>query len=82
MAFALNSLAVQPEPGLEPLPGLLPTEPPGEGRPRVVCRLCGAPLTAREARLWAMGRDCRRKLGLTSGPGVGRFEVPQDGLFG
>lgn len=27
-------------------------------------------------------RDCRRKLGLSSGPGVGRFEVPQDGLFG
>jgi hypothetical protein len=29
-----------------------------------------------------MGRDCRRKLGLTSGPGIGRFDVPQDGLFG
>lgn len=61
-----------------PLPGLEPTE----GRAVVPCRLCGHPLTAREARLWGLGRDCRRKLGLDTAPGIGRFDVEQDGLFG
>jgi hypothetical protein len=62
-----------------PLPGLLP-ELPAEGRPLVVCRLCEEPLTAAESRRWGLGRHCRRKLGLSSGPGVGRFEVEQETL--
>jgi len=64
-------------------PTPLPLEAPQpQGRPRVVCVLCDEPLTAVESRRWALGPRCRRKLGLSSGPGVGRFDVPQDGLFG
>jgi hypothetical protein len=59
----------------------LPNETP-RGRPLVVCRLCDEPLTAAESRRWGLGRHCRRKLGLSSGPGVGRFKVEQDGIPG
>jgi hypothetical protein len=59
----------------------LPNETP-QGRPLVQCALCSEPLEASESRRWALGPRCRRKLGLTSGPGLGRFDVPQDGLFG
>jgi hypothetical protein len=71
-----------PDPADLPLPGLLPVEPPEQGRPRVVCQDCGRPLTGAVARRWGRGEDCRRKLGLTGGPGPGRFEVEQEGLFG
>lgn len=57
-------------------------DPHPEGRPRVQCLLCDEPLTAAESRRWALGPRCRRKLGLTSGPGVGRFDVPQDVIPG
>lgn len=57
---------------------LLPV--PADDRPLVVCRLCDEPLTASESRRWALGPRCRRKLGLSSGPGVGRFDVPQETL--
>lgn len=63
-----------------PLPGAA-TEVPGEGRRRVLCRLCGRPLTGREARLWALGEDCRRKLAERTAPRPGAFDVEQDGLF-
>ncbi|WP_265737481.1 DUF6011 domain-containing protein [Actinacidiphila soli] len=49
---------------MDPDPTPLPLDTPQlEGRPPVRCKVCGAPLTARKARLWGMGRDCRRKLG-------------------
>jgi hypothetical protein len=67
-----------------PLPGLFPvasTESPAEGRRRVLCSVCNAPLSGREARLWGMGRDCRAKLGLRTGPRQDGHEVEQDGLF-
>lgn len=69
-----------------PLPGLLlplDTEPPpAEGLRRVLCSVCGAPLTGREARWWGMGRDCRAKLGLRTGPRPPEQDCEQDGLFG
>lgn len=66
-----------------PLPGLdAPAERlPQEGRLAVRCALCGEPLTAAVSRRWGLGSHCRRKLGLTSAPGVGRREVEQDGLW-
>lgn len=57
-----------------PLP--LPTEP--EGRPRIYCRLCGRPLTGRQARLWRLGDDCRTKLAERTAPTPGAFEAEQD----
>jgi hypothetical protein len=53
-----------------------------QGLRRVLCSVCGAPLTGREARWWGMGRDCRAKLGLRTGPRQDGHEVEQDGLFG
>jgi hypothetical protein len=68
-------------PADDPTP--LPLDPPQpQGRPLVTCALCDEPLTASESRRWALGPRCRRKLGVGGGPGVGRFDVPQDGLFG
>jgi hypothetical protein len=61
----------------------LPLEvPQRQGRPLVTCALCDEPLTASESRRWKLGPRCRRKLGVGSGPGVGRFDVPQDGIPG
>jgi hypothetical protein len=57
----------------------LPRETP-RGRPLVTCALCDEPLSASESRRWNLGPRCRRKLGLGSAPGVGRFEVPQETL--
>lgn len=60
------------------LPGL---DEPLAGRRRVTCRVCGRPLVGRLARLWGLGDDCRAKLQGRVGPGLGGFEVEQDGLF-
>ncbi|GAA1877841.1 DUF6011 domain-containing protein [Streptantibioticus ferralitis] len=54
---------------------------PEEGR-RVTCRLCGRPLTGREARLWGLGDGCRAKLAERSAPRPARGDVDQDALPG
>lgn len=64
-----------------PLP-LDSPEPQPQGRPLVQCTECDEPLTAAESRRWGLGPRCRRKLGVSSGPGVGRFEVEQEGIPG
>ncbi|GAA1913067.1 hypothetical protein GCM10009716_23430 [Streptomyces sodiiphilus] len=65
---------------LPPLPGL-EQEPGARGR-RVVCRLCGRPLTDREARTWGLGAGCREKLALRTAPRPATPEVEQDALPG
>ncbi len=52
------------------------------GRRRVTCRLCGRPLTGREARLWGLGDGCRAKLAERGAPRPPRAEVDQDMLPG
>ena len=63
-----------------PLPGL--DEELVAGRRVVRCRVCGRPLEGRGARMLGVGGDCAAKFGMRTAPGVGRFEVEQDGLFG
>lgn len=67
-------------PDLTPLPLDASAEP--RGRCRVRGRLCGRPLTGREARLWALGDDCRAKLQERTAPRPARSEVGQDTLPG
>jgi hypothetical protein len=62
-----------------PLPGL--DEELAAGRRVVRCRVCGRPLVGR-ARFRGLGDGCAAKFGMRTAPGVGRFEVEQDGLFG
>lgn len=66
-----------------PLPGLASDAELAAGRRVVRCGMCGRPLTDRDARLRGTGEHCRAKLGgdpIVRTPG--RFQVPQDGLFG
>jgi Family of unknown function (DUF6011) len=65
-----------------PLPGLATMAELAAGRAVVECEECHRPLTAREARLWGLGRDCRRQRGERTAPGVGRFDVEQEALPG
>ncbi|MDF3287992.1 DUF6011 domain-containing protein [Streptomyces silvisoli] len=53
-----------------------------QARRRVSCRLCGRPLTGREARLWGLGEGCRAKLAERGAPRPPRAEVEQDALPG
>lgn len=46
----------------------------------VCCELCEAGLTNPTSRRWGLGRDCRRKLGLTSLRRPGRFTIEQEPL--
>jgi hypothetical protein len=52
------------------------------GRVVVPCDECDEELHDRISRLYRLGPRCRQKLGIRVGPGVGRFEVPQDGIPG
>jgi hypothetical protein len=63
-----------------PLP-LAEGDEPEEWR-RVNCRVCGRPLTGREARLWGLGDGCRAKLAERGAPRPPRTEVEQDMLPG
>lgn len=54
---------------------------PAAPRRVVECDECHRPLTDRLARMWSLGRDCRRKRGLRDIRAPGRFEVEQEGLF-
>ncbi|MEU1625418.1 DUF6011 domain-containing protein [Streptomyces sp. NPDC020096] len=62
----------------------LPLDEAGEPeeRRRVTCRLCGRPLTGREARLWGLGDGCRAKLAERGAPTPARGDVEQDTLPG
>lgn len=73
----MGSMPTPPDPA-EPLTGL-DLGPAGE--PSVVCcELCKAGLTNTASRRWGVGRDCRRKLGLTSLRRPGRFTIEQEAL--
>ncbi|URN11332.1 DUF6011 domain-containing protein [Streptomyces radiopugnans] len=65
-------------------PAPLPGEPtaPGEGRLRVLCRVCGKPLRDPVARRWGLGRECWGKLDLRAARARGRWDVEQDTLPG
>lgn len=66
-----------------PLPGLaLPAEDLAAGLRVVVCQDCHRPLKGRLARMRRRGDACAHKHGERSAPGVGRFQVEQEGLFG
>jgi hypothetical protein len=57
-------------------------ELPAEGFPVVERDACKEELHDRVSRLYRLGPRCRRKRGIRIGPGVGRFEVEQEGLPG
>ncbi|MGW7291339.1 DUF6011 domain-containing protein [Streptomyces xiamenensis] len=61
---------------------LLPGVDPRAERSPVFCRLCGRPLTGREARTWGLGPECREKLRLRGAPRPRVSEVDQDTLPG
>lgn len=69
-----------PAPDPMPLPLDASAEP--RGRRRVRCRMCGRPLYGRQARLWALGDDCRAKLQERTAPRPARSDVAQDALPG
>lgn len=67
-----------PLPGLDE-PATVETE---QGRPVVVCRDCGEPLTATDSRRWQLGPHCRRKHGIHAVRRPGRFYIDQDAIPG
>lgn len=54
---------------------------PGPGS-RITCRLCGRPLTGRDARRRGIGEGCRAKLHERTAPRPPVHEVEQDALPG
>ncbi|WP_344322691.1 DUF6011 domain-containing protein [Streptomyces macrosporus] len=66
----------------EPAPLPDAPEPPPEGRPPVLCRMCGRPLRDRQARLWGLGPECREKLAVRSAPRTAGWDVAQETLPG